>query len=117
MDKIALIGIRAYGRHGAGAEERSRVQPVDVDLTIELDLEAARHSDELTDTVDYALLHERICTVVAQTSHALLERLASDLLEAAFRDARVLRAEVTLSKPGILGGATPSVTIARDAPA
>ena len=50
-------------------------------------------------TMDYASLHERLVRVVATTSYALLERLAADLLDAVFADRRVVRAEVTVSKP------------------
>ena len=51
--------------------------------------------------------------VVGGTSFALLERLAGAILEAVFEDDRVARAEVTLAKPHVLGGATPSVTLSR----
>ena len=54
--------------------------------------------------------------IVSTTSYALLERLAGDLLDAVFDDARVLRAQVTVSKPAILDGATPSVTLERANP-
>jgi FolB domain-containing protein len=116
MDRITLTAIRAYGRHGSDPGERERPQPFDVSVIIELDLEAARTSDDLADTVDYADLHARLRAVVERTSYALIERLASDLLIAAFEDPRVARAEVTVSKPAILAGATPSVTIARERP-
>lgn len=114
MDRITLKGVRTYGRHGADPGERERRQPFDIDLTVEIDLETARRGDDLSDTLDYARLHGRLVEVVGSTSYALIERLASDLLEAAFDDPRVVRAEVTVAKPGILDGATPSVTIARE---
>ena len=66
-------------------------------------------SDDLDDTLDYAALHARIVTAVESTSYALLERLASDVLDAVFADHRVARAEVTIAKPGLLDGATPAV--------
>ncbi|MBV8117322.1 MAG: dihydroneopterin aldolase [Candidatus Eremiobacteraeota bacterium] len=116
MDRITLGGIRAYGRHGVKPRERAEGQPFDVELCLELDLADAGHSDRLTDTIDYARLHERIVTVVEVTSFALLERLATEILEVAFADLRVARAIVTIAKPGILDGATPSVTLARSNP-
>lgn len=113
MDGIRLDGIRAYGKHGADAAEREHAQPFDVAILAELDLAEAAASDDLTRTLDYAALHERIVRIVATTSYALLERLAADLLDAVFDDRRVARAEVTIAKPGILDGATPSVTLSR----
>jgi dihydroneopterin aldolase len=113
MDRIALEGIRAYGRHGAEAAERERPQPFDVTVSAELDLRDAARNDDLAATIDYAELHARIVQIVASTSYALLERLAADLLAATLEDPRVARAQVTIAKPGILDGATPSVTLSR----
>lgn len=113
MDRIRLAGIRAYGRHGVTALERAAEQPFDVDLTVECDLTAASHTDEIGATIDYARLHERIVATVANTSYALIERLARAILDAVLEDERIVRAEATVAKPNALEGATPSVTIAR----
>lgn len=113
MARIALRNVRALGRHGADPGERGREQPFDVDLVVELDASAAEISDQLTDTVDYAALHRRLVMVVGNTSFALLERLAAALLDAVFEDERVRFAQLTVAKPGILAGATPSVTLER----
>ena len=110
---MRIAGIRAYGRHGVSERERASAQPFDVDLTVELDLSAAAAGDELADTLDYARLHERVVAAVTRESFTLLERLARAILDAAFEDERVTRAEVTVAKPNVLAGATPSVTIAR----
>ena len=116
MDRITLRGIGAYGRHGSDAGERERRQPFAIDLSVEIDLSAAARSDDLSRTLDYAALHDRIVRAVGTESHALLERLAASLLEIVFEDARVAGAEITIGKPGILGGATPSITLARSNP-
>lgn len=113
MDRINLRGINAYGRHGTEAAERVHVQPFTIDLWAELDLHAAQTTDDLSETLDYSGLHQRLVAIVAKTSYSLIERLAADLLAAIFEDRRVARAEVTVSKPAILNGATPSVTILR----
>ena len=113
MDRIRIAGIRARGRHGVSQREREVEQAFDVDLTIECDLAGAAQDDEFAKTIDYARMHERVVAIVAGTSYALLERLAHAILDAVFQDERVLRAEVTVAKPGVLDGATPSVTLAR----
>jgi 7,8-dihydroneopterin aldolase/epimerase/oxygenase len=114
MDRITLSGLRVYGRHGANPGERDRTQAFDVSVIAEMDLHAASTSDDLDDTLDYAALHARIVTAVETTSYALIERLANDVLDAVFADHRVARAEVTIAKPGILDGATPSITLVRE---
>jgi dihydroneopterin aldolase len=113
VDRISLSGIRAYGRHGYAAAERERRQPLEIDVTAEIDLRAASERDDLSQTLDYAALRERLVRVVATTSYALLERLAADLIDAVFVNPCVRSAELTVSKPGILDGATPSVTLQR----
>lgn len=114
MVVIEVRGIRVYGKHGANAGERDRAQAFDVEVEIEGDFGAALGSDDLRDTLDYAALHEEIARLVRERSFALLERLASELLEVLLRDPRARRARVRIAKPGILSGATPSVTLCRE---
>ena len=116
MDRITLRGVRAYGRHGTEAHERQHRQLFIVDVTAEIDLRRAAESDDLADTLNYAALYRRLVRIVSTTSYSLLERLAGSLLDEVFADHRVARAELTVSKPEILAGATPSVTLARENP-
>ena len=116
MDRVSLRGVRASGRHGVEASERAAEQPFEIDVSIEMDLRAAQSSDALADTLDYAALQARIVEIVATTSYALLERLAGDILQAVFADARVARASVSVAKPGLLQGATPSIALERANP-
>jgi dihydroneopterin aldolase len=113
VGRITLSGIRAYGRHGVFPHERESAAPFDLVVSIEADLSAAAASDQLADTIDYDALHRRLVSIVAETSFALLERLAGALIDAVLDDPRVLSVEVTIAKPGILDGATPAVTLSR----
>jgi 7,8-dihydroneopterin aldolase/epimerase/oxygenase len=76
-----------------------------------VDLARARRSDALEDTIDYAAVHARVAAVIEQTSFALLERLGEEVLALLLQDERVLAARVTIGKPHLLSGATPSVTV------
>jgi 7,8-dihydroneopterin aldolase/epimerase/oxygenase len=114
LDSVKVRRIRAYGRHGTNPGEREQRQLILIDAIVEIDLHAAAASDDLAQTIDYAALRASLVRVVATTSYALLERLGADLLDVLCADRRVARAEVTLSKPGILDGATPSVTLRRE---
>lgn len=116
MDRITLRGLRALGRHGWLPGERDRTQPFDLELSVDLDLRAAEAGDDLHETVNYAALCRRIIGVVEGTSFALLERLAGEVLKTVFEDRRIARASLTISKPGIFDGATPSVTLDRSNP-
>jgi dihydroneopterin aldolase len=116
MDSITLRGIRVMARHGAYEGERDRDQPFDVELRLELDLRAAESSDDLGDTIDYDNLHKTVVGIVQQTSFALLERLAAEILRAVFRDTRIARADVSIGKPDLLDGATATVVLSRENP-
>ena len=113
MDEIAITGIRAYGRHGAYAGEKDRPQAFDVALKLQVDLVAASQSDQLADTIDYAEIHRRVVAVVEERSFDLLERLGTEVLDIAFEDELVRAAEVSIGKPGLLDGATATVTVRR----
>ncbi|MDQ6823050.1 MAG: dihydroneopterin aldolase [Candidatus Eremiobacteraeota bacterium] len=113
MDVIRISGLRAMGRHGANPGERDSEQPFDIEVVLKVDLRRAQKSDKLEHTIDYDVMCQRMKSIVETTSFDLIERLAGELLEAALSDERVSEAEVSISKPGILAGATPSVTLRR----
>jgi len=113
VDEITICGIHALGRHGAYPGEKDAPQPFDVALRLYADLSASSASDALADTIDYAELHRRVVEVVEGRSFDLLERLADEIVRAVLADERVLGAEVTIGKPGRLGGATATVTLRR----
>jgi dihydroneopterin aldolase len=114
LDTIELRGIRAWGHHGADAGEQDVAQPLDIDVAIELDLAAARRSDALADTLNYAQVHAEVVRIVAARRFALLERLGDAILEALMSDPRIVRARIAIAKPGLLAGATPAVALQRE---
>ncbi len=113
MDEITIAGIRAFGRHGAYAGEKDRRQPFDVALKLHVELAASSRSDRLADTVDYAEIHRRVVAIVQGPSFDLVERLGAEILDAVFEDERVRSADVSIGKPGLLDGATATVTLRR----
>ena len=114
LDRIEVRGIRAWGHHGANPGEQEIAQPLEIDLSFELDLSAARASDALTDTVSYAEVHASVARIVARERFALLERLGEAILEALMADSRIARARVSIAKPRLLDGATPVVSVSRE---
>lgn len=98
-DRIALVGLRGFGRHGVLESERHQGQEFVVDLTLGLDLSRAAASDALADTVDYGQLAQRALAIVEGEPVALLEALAARVADACLTDVRVDTAEVTVHKP------------------
>ncbi|BFH65874.1 dihydroneopterin aldolase [Paenibacillus azoreducens] len=85
MDKMKLHHMEYYGYHGVFEEERKLGQRFYIDLELELDLRAAGQKDDLSQTVNYAEVHENVKKVVETESfrliEALAERIASLLLD------------------------------------
>lgn len=98
-DRLALRGLRAVGRHGVLAAERSSGQVFVVDAVLMLDTRAAAASDDLTDTVDYGLLAHRLVELVEGEPVNLIETLADRLATACLTDHRVVGVEVSVHKP------------------
>jgi dihydroneopterin aldolase len=113
LASIDISDIRAYGKHGVLAHEQQYSQPYDLQLHLIADVGAAFVSDDVRDTLDYARLHGRVVRIVTERSFRLLERLGAEIVNDLMSDARVRSVVVRISKPKLLGGATPSVTVSR----
>jgi 7,8-dihydroneopterin aldolase/epimerase/oxygenase len=98
-DRIVLRGLRAVGHHGVYAEEREKGQPFVVDVVLEVDTSAAATSDEVTDTVHYGELAQRVVAVVEGEPVNLIETLAQRIADMCLDDHRVNAVEVTVHKP------------------
>jgi len=112
-DRIGIRGMRVFGRHGANPGEQDVPQPFDVDVELEVDLERSVHTDSLDDTLDYRNVHAVVTDVIGSGRFMLLERLAQEIARAILREQRIQAVTVTVAKPGLLAGATPSVTLRR----
>jgi dihydroneopterin aldolase len=81
-DRIELRGLRLAGIVGVLAHEQAQAQPLELDVDVRLDLQAAGASDDLGDTVDYGALCAVAEHVVSSTRYALLEALGEHLATA-----------------------------------
>ncbi|MCW2672070.1 MAG: dihydroneopterin aldolase [Frankiales bacterium] len=99
MDEIALTGLLVRGFHGVLPAERAEGQDFLVDAVLRLDTREAAASDDLTATVDYGVLAERLAEVVAGEPVNLIETLAARLAEVCLAESRVVAARITVHKP------------------
>ena len=99
QDRIRIDGLRVRGNHGVLPQERRDGQDFLVDVVLHLDLRSAGASDDLSRTVDYGELAERLAAVVAGEPVDLLETLASRLADVCLEPPLVRTAEVTVHKP------------------
>jgi dihydroneopterin aldolase len=93
-DRVRVLNVVVYGRHGVSVEEQAIGRPFEVDVELALDLAQAGEHDDLTATVDYG----QVCGLVEQVNaagpyrllEAFAERIAKEIL------ARFAVAEVTV---------------------
>ncbi|MPY79172.1 MAG: dihydroneopterin aldolase [Actinophytocola sp.] len=101
-DRIALTGLRAFGRHGVFAHERRVGQEFLVDIVLHVDLTAPSKSDALTDTVDYGAVADVAVGIVGGDPYDLIESVAGRIADEVLADERMGRfesVEVTVHKP------------------
>jgi 7,8-dihydroneopterin aldolase/epimerase/oxygenase len=99
-DRISLLGLRAFGRHGVLDHERRDGQEFVVDAVLWLDTRPAAAGDDLSLTVDYAAVAGRLAAVVSGEPVALIETLAGRLAAACLAAAEAVReVEITVHKP------------------
>ena len=98
-DHLRISGIDAWGHHGVFPEERRDGQRFVVDLDLVLDLGPAGDSDDLSLTVDYGQLTQRVCDAVASDPVDLIETLAQRIAQLCLGEPLVHHVTVTVHKP------------------
>jgi dihydroneopterin aldolase len=110
---IRILGMHFLGKHGANPGERTKDQPIDVDVSVRCDVGQAARTDKLTETIDYAGIFSTCEQIVTQQSFNLLETLAEAIVAALWRRYPVRAITVRVRKSGKLSGATPEIQIRR----
>ena len=117
LDRIAVEGIRANGRHGVLPHERETDQPFIADVVIHLNTRDAARHDDLARTINYAEVAQRAMDVLTGPSVDLIETLADrialsilDMNGIDCVDVRVHKPEAPIEVPF----ADVTVTIRRD---
>lgn len=101
-DRVEISGLRVECVIGVDDSERLAPQPVEIDITLDVDLAAAGASDDIADAVDYRSLTEAVVSAVQVSSYQLIEALATRVAEVCLADDNVEAVDVTLKKPGAL---------------
>lgn len=104
MDSIRLTGIRAAAGQGGSPsacsdhDDAPRWRDLRADVTVTLDLREAIAGDDITQTVDYAQLTDRVRQVMAAGAYecALVETIAGRIAQAVLLSHRVHSVDVVL---------------------
>lgn len=98
-DRLTLHGIRAFGHHGVLEHERRDGQEFVVDAVLALSTVEAGRADDLTMTVDYGRLSQRLVDAVRAEPVDLIETLAQRLADVCLAQPHVEWVELTVHKP------------------
>jgi dihydroneopterin aldolase len=100
LDRVALRGLRGFGRHGVLPAERSLGQWFGVDVELGLDTRSAAAGDDLGETVDYSTVASEVVALIEGEPVKLIETLAQRIADACLARPGVMQVEVTVHKPG-----------------
>ena len=99
--KLELNGIDVDCIIGERPDERTRTQRLRVDVALTIG-DTAAETDELADTVDYAVLTEEIRTALVAAKCKMIERAAKVVCDLCLKDAKVSAAKVRVTKSGAI---------------
>lgn len=115
LDRIEIRDLLLRCIIGINDSERKAKQDVVINIVLWADLRAAAASDAIEATVNYRTLTKNIIEHVENSQYCLLETLTHNIAQICFRDPRVARAQVSVSKPGALRFArSVGVTLVRE---
>jgi FolB domain-containing protein len=81
VNEIHIDSLRVRTRIGVPDEERADEQEVEIDLRIEPGVDFSEMDDDISKTIDYAQVCERIAELAAARPRNLIETLAADIAE------------------------------------
>jgi len=98
MDKIHISEIACLAHLGVPPQERENPQEILVDVVLSLNLEQAVHSDEVTSTVDYVRIVEKVKDTLKERHFCLLESVAGHLCRSILTDTKIKVVQVKVRK-------------------
>jgi 7,8-dihydroneopterin aldolase/epimerase/oxygenase len=96
---IEITGLSLYTHHGVSAAEREVGQRLVLDLRLEVGECDATVTDMVEDTVDYAVVCERVALIAQQRTYRTLERLCSAIADRLLTDFDAEEVWVKATKP------------------
>ncbi len=104
MDIIFIDDLRVSTLIGIYPREKAMPQTVEMSLQIGTSTIGASASDNISDTIDYAQVVERLRTELATQHFNLLETLAEDVANLLLKDFGATWVRVSIAKLGMMRG-------------
>ncbi|ANM28679.1 hypothetical protein ABI59_02185 [Acidobacteria bacterium Mor1] len=112
QDRIFVEGIKFHGFHGLTRPEREMGVRLAVDVSLYMSLEASGRDDDVSKTLDYRKVHQRVMELGQGESHKLLESFAVRVLDVLMAEFPAERIDVKVRKETpVLHGIVDSVGV------
>lgn len=85
-DLIRIKGLKIYAYHGCLQEEREKGQEFTLDITLHLNLDRAGSTDDLDQTINYALVCEKAGESFTKYTYNLIESAAEEVADMILKD-------------------------------
>ncbi len=102
MDTIFIRQLRLQAWIGLYRHEKVAPQTIEIDLEIAVPGEKVFKTGKVADTVDYAVVAERVRALLAKERFGLVESLAERIADLILTDFPAPRVKVSIAKPGAL---------------
>lgn len=99
MDIVYIQGLRIYTLIGIHDWERTRPQPVVIDLEMGTDIRPAAQGEDIALALDYDAVSKRLIVFVKASQCHLLETLAEQIAQLVMSEFKVPWLRLRLSKP------------------
>ncbi|MCK5780031.1 MAG: dihydroneopterin aldolase [Psychrilyobacter sp.] len=100
MDKIYINNIKAFGYHGAIAEENVLGQNFYADITLYKSLKKAGLTDNLDESVSYVDAYYDVESIIKNEKYNLIEALAENIAMTLLKKYAIKKVKVKIRKPG-----------------
>ena len=101
-DKILVRGLLLRGILGINDWERKKPQDILINLTLDVDCARAGDSDDVGHALNYRTLTKKIIAYVEESSHYLVEALATAIARICVLEFAAEQVVVRVEKPGAL---------------
>lgn len=89
---VRLVNLVFYAHHGVLKEEHAVGAKYEVDAELVFDFTQAAALDDITRTIDYGIVYQKINAVLTQKRYCLIEAVACDIVHELLGDFPILEA-------------------------
>lgn len=113
MSKITITDLEVYFHVGVPEEERTKPQRLLISIEMIHDFSSAAATDDITKTIDYFDVSQKITALGIGRSWKLIEKLTADVADLVLNDYRPAAVTVTVKKFPIPKATHVSVTLTK----